>query len=171
MRWVIPAQRRSRRPGRPDYRRGTTRLDSLGPQTRRELLRSGGIAVGALGAAQLARLGWFPAEGRATSAPLRRCVSLGANGVINPGSSQDYRTNRAFLIETGTKWVRLWADWPSLQPEASLAPDQGSGAWRVAELDKQIAQANADGIQVILCSYRFPTWSNGTAGLTSAQEA
>ncbi|HEX8856118.1 MAG TPA: hypothetical protein VF752_11000 [Thermoleophilaceae bacterium] len=139
----------------------------LGPQTRRELLRNGGIAIGVVGAA---RLGWLPADARATSAPLRRCVSLGANGVINPRSSQDYRRNRTFLLDTGTTWVRLWADWPSLQPEPSLAPDRGSGAWRLAELDKQIAQANADGVHVILCSYRFPTWANGTADLSPSEE-
>ena len=103
---------------------------------------------------------------RGTSATgVRRCVSLGANGVINPGSTQDYRSCRHFLLDTGTKWVRIWADWPSLQPEADRAPDRGSGAWRLRALDDQIAQARSDGIGVILTAYRFPTWANGTAGL------
>jgi hypothetical protein len=101
---------------------------------------------------------------------LRRCVALGPDGVINPGGPQDYANNRALLRETGTRWVRLWADWPSLQPE-NRPPDEGSGAWRVAELDRQIGQANADGIKVILCLYRCPRWANGTAGLSATEDA
>ncbi len=147
-------------------------MDShLGLHTRRGLLRNGALALGALAAAGAASWEWLLGPRQAASGSLRRCVSLGANGVINPGSTQDYRSCRAFLLETGTTWVRLWADWPSLQPESHLAPDRGTGAWRLLELDKQIAQANADGISVILCSYRFPTWANGTASLTAAQDA
>lgn len=91
--------------------------------------------------------------------------------MIEPGSSQDYFNCRGFLLETGTRWVRLWADWPSLQPEPDLAPDQGSGASRLWALDRQIAQATADGVDVILTSYRFPAWANGTAGLSAAAAA
>ena len=105
------------------------------------------------------------------SAYLRRCVTLGANGVINPGSTQDYRRCRDYVAQTKTRWVRLWADWPSLQPEGSAAPDRGTGAWRVTELDRQIAQANADGIEVILVTYRFPRWANGTADLSATADA
>ena len=140
-------------------------------QTRRQLLKKGALALGGLAAAELAGVRWLLGGTGANAAGLSRCVSLGANGVINPGSTQDYRNARAFLLETGTSWVRIWADWPSLQPEGGLAPDQGSGAWRVAELDKQIAQANTDGINVMLVSYRFPTWANGTSGLSPAADA
>lgn len=150
----------------------TTALDShFGLHTRRGLLRNGALALVAVGATGAAGWEWLLGPRQAASGSLRRCVSLGANGVINPGSTQDYRSCRPFLLGTGTTWVRLWADWPSLQPESHLAPDRGSGAWRLLELDKQIAQANADGISVILCSYRFPTWANGTASLTAAQDA
>jgi hypothetical protein len=102
---------------------------------------------------------------------LRRCVSLGASGVISPGGSQDYSRNSAFLAGTGTRWTRLWADWPSLQPEAALAPDKGSGATRLAALDRQIKQANAEGVSVMLTVWRFPRWANGTATLTPSQDA
>jgi hypothetical protein len=34
-----------------------------------------------------------------------------------------------------------------------------------------VAKANADGRPVILTSYRFPTWANGTASLTPRQDA
>src|SRR3954470_13229739 len=44
-------------------------------------------------------------------------------------------------------------------------------AARIAALDAQIAQAKADGLKVILTSYRFPTWANGTDRLTDAQLA
>src|SRR5919197_2339096 len=130
--------------------------------TRRQLLIGGAVAVGATTLAGGARLLW---PNSAPGSRVRGCVSLGANGVINPGSTQDYRNCRGFLLDTGTKWVRIWADWPSLQPEADRAPDRGTGAWRVRELDERIRQANADRIGVILTAYRFPTWANGTDGL------
>src|SRR5881275_2357355 len=104
-------------------------------------------------------------------AGLRRCVSLGASGVISPGGSQDYSNNSAFLEDTGSRWTRFWADWPSLQPEANLMPDQGSGATRLQALDRQIAAANADGVKVILTLWRFPRWANGTSSLTATQDA
>lgn len=99
---------------------------------------------------------------------LRRLVVLGPAGTIYPGSAQDYRaaSNRAFVKDTRTKWVRLWADWPTLMP----SPGQ-LDATRIASLDNQIAQARADGLKVILTSYRFPTWANGTAAMTDAQLA
>lgn len=108
---------------------------------------------------------------RASGAAPLRCVTLGASGVISPGGLQDYRSSRGFLHATGTRWVRLWADWPSLQPESFLPPNFGSGAWRLDALDRQIAQANADGVRVILASYRFPPWANGTAGLIPPADA
>ena len=30
---------------------------------------------------------------------------------------------RRYFTETGTRWIRMWADWPSLQPSADHAPD------------------------------------------------
>src|SRR5215217_1571756 len=99
---------------------------------------------------------------------LRRMVVLGPAGCIYPGSAQDLRSgsNRRFFQETGTRWVRLWADWPSLVPTADT-PDVA----KVASLDAQIAQARRDGLQVILTLYRFPSWANGTASLTPEQLA
>lgn len=97
---------------------------------------------------------------------LRRSVALGPAGVIWPGSSQDYRaaSNRRMVKETKTMWVRLWVDWPSLMP----ARGQVDTA-RLRTLDEQIALARADGRRVILTSYRFPTWANGTAELSAEQ--
>jgi hypothetical protein len=99
---------------------------------------------------------------------LRRCVALGPAGVIYPGSPQDYRAgnNRDRLMDSRTRWVRFWADWPSLMPFADDL-DQT----RVAALDAQIAQARADEMRIILTPYRFPTWANGTDAMTSDQLA
>ena len=103
----------------------------------------------------------------AQAAP-RRLGVLGPAGTIYPGSSQDLRVagNRTFLRDTRTRWVRLWADWPTLQPTR--------GTWdagKLAALDAQIAQAQLDGQKVILTLYRFPTWANGTAAMTTDELA
>jgi hypothetical protein len=102
------------------------------------------------------------------AANLRRMVVLGPSGTINPGGSHDYRSagNRVFFSDTRTRWARLWADWPTLEPL------QGQlDAARLAALDAQIARAKRDGLKVILTLYRFPTWANGTAAMTPAQLA
>lgn len=102
------------------------------------------------------------------AARLRRCVALGPAGVIYPGSAQDYRTgnNRVWLADSRTRWVRFWADWPSLMPLANELDVS-----RMAALDAQIASARADGMRIILTPYRFPTWANGTDAMTSEQLA
>jgi hypothetical protein len=105
------------------------------------------------------------------AAGLSRLVAMGPSGVTTPGSSQDYANNASFMKDTRTKWTRFWADWPTLQPEATKTPDKGSGATRLAALDRQIAAANADGVNVMLTVYRFPRWANGTASLTPDQDA
>jgi hypothetical protein len=102
------------------------------------------------------------------AARLRRCVALGPAGVIYPGSPQDYRTgnNRVWLADSRTRWVRLWADWPSLMPVADELDEA-----RMAALDAQIALARSDGMRIILTPYRFPTWANGTDAMTAGQLA
>jgi hypothetical protein len=103
------------------------------------------------------------------SSRLRRIIDLGPGGVIYPGSAHDYRfhDNRRYLAETGTTWVRFWADWPSLQPHAGFAVDDPAnpGFTRLQALDEQIAAACEDGVRVILMPYRFPAWANGTEDL------
>src|SRR4051812_20860292 len=99
---------------------------------------------------------------------LRRCVVLGPSGVIAPGSPQDYRTGRnaARLKDSRTRWVRFWADWPSLMP----LPGQ-LDATAVAALDGQIAMARTDGMRIVLTLYRFPSWANGTGAMTADELA
>jgi hypothetical protein len=92
------------------------------------------------------------------AANLRRMVVLGPSGTINPGTSHDYRQNdnRRFFAETGTRWVRMWADWPTLMPTAN-----GFATAIIDSLDAQIALARRDGLRIVLTLYRFPTWANG----------
>lgn len=131
--------------------------------TRRQLLANAGAAAaaGVAGSALFAAALDAPP---ALAATPRRCVALGPAGCIVPGCPQDLRAadNRTLLAQSGTRWVRLWADWPTLMPAAgTLAPD------RVAALDDQIAHARADGLRTILTLYRFPAWVNGVAQAAS----
>jgi hypothetical protein len=98
---------------------------------------------------------------------LRKLIDIGPGGVIDPGSAQDYRvwSNRAYFSETRTGWIRMWADWPSLQPSASFAIDdpRSPGFGSFVSLDEQIRAAQADGLRVMLLPYRHPRWANGSA--------
>jgi hypothetical protein len=102
---------------------------------------------------------------------LRRIIDLGPGGVIHPGSAHDYRFhgNRVYFAETRTPWLRLWADWPSLQPDPTVAIDDpaSAGAPILAALDGQIAAACGDGLRVVLMPYRFPAWANDTQELAT----
>jgi hypothetical protein len=104
---------------------------------------------------------------------LRRIIDLGPGGVINPGSALDYSVadNRVYFAETGTRWLRLWADWPSLQPLRDVAVDDPAnpGFFRLEALDAQIAAANEDGVRVVLMPYRFPNWANDTDALAAVR--
>jgi len=75
------------------------------------------------------------------------------------------------VLGCDTKWVRLWAGWDTFEPNA---PSGGAHAWDQAaltNLDQQIARANAAGLGVILTLWRFPQWSNGTAGISDNWQA
>lgn len=102
------------------------------------------------------------------AANLRRMVVLGPIGTIQPGSSHDYRQadNRRFFAQSGTRWVRMWADWPTLMPDSS-----GFAPAIIDSLDEQIALARRDGLRIVLTLYRFPTWANGVDGMTATQLA
>jgi hypothetical protein len=121
--------------------------------SRRELLKgAGAAALGLAGAAALpGRLGVAPA----LAGPPRRCVALGPAGCIAPGCPQDLRAgaNRIMLADSGTRWVRLWADWPTLMPAPGTVAEE-----RAAALDDQLAVARADGLHTILTLYRAPEW-------------
>ena len=139
-------------------------MDGFG---RREFIARGAAAVAAaMGAPGLAAA--------AGARGPRKLLDIGPGGVIAPGSAQDlrYAGNAGYLADTHTPWIRMWADWPSLQPHPDFAPgDPASpGHWRLVALDEQIRLANARGLKVLLLPYRFPTWVNGTATLSARKD-
>jgi hypothetical protein len=138
--------------------------------TRRRFVARAGLAVATLGAAGV----WQSPTGaqvvssrRTVGNVLRKGVALGPGGA---GDSQQYRVNRRFFDETETPWVRLWADWPVLQPEPGVPPDRGSGAAALARLDAGIEGARADGRRVMLTAWRFPRWANDTDWLSPVRD-
>src|SRR3954453_15822420 len=139
---------------------------SPGGLRRRDLVRHG---AGALALATLAPL-QRPLSALAATAPptggLRKMIVLGPAGTLYPGSTQDYRfyNNRQWTLQTGTRWIRLWADWPTLMP-----PRGQFDAARLAALDAQIAQAKADGLKFMLTVFRYTTWANVLDALTAAR--
>jgi hypothetical protein len=124
--------------------------------SRRQFLLRGGAMAGALA------LPVAPAFG---SGNLRKLIDIGPGGVIHPGTPQDYRaySNRTYFADTQTGWIRMWADWPSLQPNGAYRIDDPAspGYANVQALDAQIRQACADGLRVLLMPYRHPVWANG----------
>jgi len=114
------------------------------------------------------------------SSTLRKCVSFSPPPSVSPprlpqaqGFSQDYRAhgNDAFVQETATRWIKLWVRWDLVQP---LPPEEvpwerlgdasNPGSAYIQSLDAQIAHARAQypPVGVILQSYCFPRWANGT---------
>ena len=104
------------------------------------------------------------------STVLQKCIDITPNGVIVPWSLQDYRLIRVQpwwpKLRATTSWLRMWADWPTLMPDAT-----GFDPAIIGSLDAQIALARRDGLRIVLTLYRFPTWANGTDRLTAAELA
>jgi hypothetical protein len=110
---------------------------------------------------------------------LRKAISMTS---ISHGGDPDDLTaygNLGLVKRTGARWVRLWIRWDKAQPLppawvpwsrlASPANDlpgcgTGCGFRYIASLDAQIAAARASGLHVILVSWHFPRWANGTMG-------
>ena len=96
---------------------------------------------------------------------------------VPDGDDQDYRAhdNAGFVASTGTGWIKLWVRWDQVQPlSPALCPwdrlaDPGAnpGFAYLAALDAQIALARSQSppVGVVLTSWLFPRWSNGTADL------
>jgi hypothetical protein len=109
---------------------------------------------------------------------LRKSLSMTS---INEGGDADDLTaldNLELVKRTGARWVRLWIRWDKAQPlppafvpwSALDSPvndlagcGTGCGYRYIASLDAQIAAARAAGLNVVLVSWLFPRWANGTA--------
>ena len=107
---------------------------------------------------------------------LQKGFDITPNGVLRPGSLQDYRVLKQqpwfqALVESSDH-VRFWVDWPTLQPSEhyEVGNPNGPNHWNLLGLDEQIRMVNADGLKVILMPYRYPRWVNGMAGLTGSAD-
>src|SRR6476659_7366678 len=148
--------------------------------TRRQALQAAaaaGLAAGVV-PALAERAGAMPqGVGGPGLRPLEAGLDLTVHGVIFPGSAQDYR-----VVSTQPWWpalrdvvgrLRMWADWPSLQPErdVALGDPASRGTASLLALDDQIRRAVEDGLSVMLIPYRYPPWANGTADLEPGSRA
>jgi hypothetical protein len=110
------------------------------------------------------------------SSYLRKCLDITPNGVIRPGSLQDYRVIRRQpwwpALRATSSHLRLWADWPTLQPLEGVPIDspESPGYPNLLAFDEQIRLAGEDGLKVILMPYRYPRWVNGTAHIDRATD-
>jgi hypothetical protein len=145
------------------------------PITRRELARNSALAAGLVGASGW--LGWDCGGEAPRAAGLAKCVSMGS--VDHGGGPEDLTAhgNLDLVLETGAPWVRIWIRWDKAQPlpparvPLSALGDPandltecgtGCGFRYVQAIDAQIAQARAAGLRVILATWQFPRWANGT---------
>ncbi len=132
--------------------------------TRREALAGAGAALVALrtGAAR-----GMPPE-PPLAATMGRGIDLTPQGIRQPGSPQDYTVLHAqpwaAPLIARTTHLRIWVEWPLLQPEAGFALDDPAnpGFPHLEAIDAQLDAAIADGLQVILVPYRYPRWVNHT---------
>jgi hypothetical protein len=101
------------------------------------------------------------------SSLLRKCVAFGPDGTIDPGIGQPQNLayqnplgtyhNVNVLLDSGTRWVKIWADLLTLWPQ-----ENGLNQTRRDGLDFQIALAKAYGFGVILSiNFRLPQWITG----------
>jgi hypothetical protein len=130
--------------------------------TRREALAGAGAGVFALATGR--------APARVPEQGVRDAMGLGidltAQGLRTPGVLQDYTALRAQpwappLIARATH-VRLWVDWPYVQPDGRIALDDPAnpGLPHLRALDAQVDAVVADGLRVILMPWRYPRWVN-----------
>jgi hypothetical protein len=110
---------------------------------------------------------------------LRKAISMGS---INHGGDWEDLTlhgNLDTVGQTGARWVRIWVrwdkaqlfppsrlSWSSLDSPSNDLPGCGTGCGfrYIQAIDAQIAAARGAGLNVVLATWHFPRWSNGTEG-------
>jgi hypothetical protein len=103
---------------------------------------------------------------------LRKCIDIAPTSIVtpNPFLPNDYRNLRFQswwpALRATTSHLRLWADWPSLQHSPQAPGSDPRDVASIEALDAQLDQAHADGMQIILLPYRYPSWANETAAIT-----
>ena len=111
---------------------------------------------------------------------LRKSLSMGS---INHGGDYEDLTahgNLDLVRQTGARWVRIWVRWDKTQlfPPSQLSMSRltstsndlpgcgtGCGFRYIQAVDAQVAAARAAGLNVVLVTWVFPRWANGTEGL------
>ncbi|HST41869.1 MAG TPA: hypothetical protein VLK58_20280 [Conexibacter sp.] len=150
--------------------------------TRRQLLARGAGAAGAallldaLPAAAQTQPAASPAPPPVVLPSERMLKGVSLIGDVNP--YDDALGVRPYLLSGArpTEVVTLWVVWPELQPHrpdpltlaqsfAQLSDPAGPAAAKIAQLDAQIARANADGRRTGLTIYQgFPDWTHPSVG-------
>jgi hypothetical protein len=119
--------------------------------------------------------------------PIRKCVSLGGESVLESDSDpHDYRLygNREFIIDSNTRWVKLWISWAQMQQHYTAAPTSAMDSWnrlstdlvsarKLARLDEIVKKINSDSAMLesqgrgrIACFLTLggnPTWAAAPA--------
>ena len=132
--------------------------------TRREALAGAGAALLALRAGSVRAMPREPL----LPAAMGRGIDLTPQGIRVPGSPQDYTVLRtrpwAAPLIARTSHLRIWAEWPLLQPRAGVVLDDPAnpGFPHLQAIDAQVDAAVSDGLQVIILPYRYPRWVNHT---------
>jgi Cellulase (glycosyl hydrolase family 5) len=110
---------------------------------------------------------------------LRKALSM--SSINHGGDFEDlnYHGNLDMVRQTGARWVRMWfrwdkaqlfppsrLSWSRLDSSANDLPGCGSGCGvgYIRSMDQQIAAARAAGLNVVLVTWHFPRWANGTEG-------
>lgn len=105
---------------------------------------------------------------------LRKCISFGPDGTINPSPGEQQSVtyydpgsasypNLNIIVDSGTRWVKIWVDLFTLWPTApgTLNPGPINTVLRDI-LDYQIALARVYGCGVVLTiNHRLPNWITG----------
>lgn len=99
------------------------------------------------------------------AAGLRKCIDVGP--FVTSLDAKDVRhvdpvggPNLTKIVQSTTRWTRLWVRWDIAEPTRG-----NIDTTYMAALDDQINKLRAQNIGVVLVSWRFPLWSNGTEGV------
>jgi hypothetical protein len=97
---------------------------------------------------------------------LRKCIDMMPTDFI--GDFEDVFStdsngvpNWEKVRASGTRWCRIWARWDLIETSRGVYNTSF-----LSRLDQQIAKMISLGIGVVLVSYHFPRWTNGTENLT-----
>jgi hypothetical protein len=93
------------------------------------------------------------------AAGIRKCLDLGPS-LNDPWVNLTDPVTFQKVLDTRTKWIRTWINW------AWVEYSPGNYRWdAIQQLDAVITKARQNNIGVVLCTWYFPKWANGTANV------